>query len=180
MPKLTAFFYQILKHERFSDNVGVYNDLALLKLNSSVPFDGLNYTVNSVCLSDYDLLEKATLGPCVTIGWGTERKEDIASMSYLKEVNLPLVDHVTCFTKHGFHLDASTQLCAGGRPQGGAGTCFGDSGSPLQCRVGKDGPWHLVGVTSYGKACAQPGIADVFTKVAAFKDWIEGTIREHN
>jgi len=118
-------------------------------------------------------MSQLTLNSCVTIGWGSEAKGG-QSTEYLKEVKLPLVDVDKCFAKHHFNFDANTHICAGGLETGGAGTCFGDSGSPLACLV--NGQWHLIGITSYGKACALPGIADVFTKIAAFNDWILETI----
>lgn len=75
-------------------------------------------------------LEK-TPTSCFAIGFGAERKEDtFTGSARLKEVQLPLVPAHRCFAEHGFRLDANTQLCAGGRAQGGAGTCFGDSGAP--------------------------------------------------
>uniref|UniRef100_A0A336N0F4 CSON009918 protein n=1 Tax=Culicoides sonorensis TaxID=179676 RepID=A0A336N0F4_CULSO len=53
-------------------------------------------------------------------------------------------------------------------------TCLGDSGGPLQIKLlgnAKMNPF-LIGVTSFGKACADhtPG---VYTKIAAYIDWIE-------
>ena len=40
-------------------------------------------------------------------------------------------------------------ICAGPITEGGAGTCIGDSGGPLQCSL-KDGRWYLAGITSFG------------------------------
>ncbi len=31
----------------------------------------------------------------------------------------------------------------------------GDSGGPLQCKIGTK--WHLAGITSFGSGCAKPG-----------------------
>lgn len=32
--------------------------------------------------------------------------------------------------------------------------------------------WVLVGVTSFGRGCAQPGYSGVYTRTAAYIDWI--------
>lgn len=98
-----------------------------------------NFTLNAVCLASWTTMEALERtptttehAPCFAIGFGAERKEDTFSSgpARLKEVQLPLVPAPRCFAEHGFRLDANTQLCAGGRAQGGAGTCFGDSGAP--------------------------------------------------
>ena len=60
-------------------------------------------------------------------------------------------------------------LCAG-YPQGGTDTCQGDSGGPLLARA-LDGSLRLVGATSFGDGCAQPGKPGVYARVA------EGPIR---
>lgn len=73
---------------------------------------------------------------------------------------------------HGGHL------CAG-KLNGEGGTCVGDSGGPLQCRLNKDGPWILVGVTSFGSGCALEGFPDVYTRTSYYMKWIEDTIAAH-
>jgi secreted trypsin-like serine protease len=73
------------------------------------------------------------------------------------------------------HINNETNICAGGSSKGGKGTCKGDAGGPLQCQSA-DKKWYQIGITSWGKPCAKPGIPDVFTRVAYFRDWIEKTI----
>lgn len=51
----------------------------------------------------------------------------------------------------------------------------GDSGGPLVCK--KNGVFYLVGVVSYGTlSCKEIYVPTVFTKVAAYKKWIDDTI----
>jgi secreted trypsin-like serine protease len=69
----------------------------------------------------------------------------------------------------GGSFDPKTMLCAG-YPQGGTDTCQGDSGGPLLARA-LDGSRRLVGATSFGDGCAQPGKPGVYARVA------EGPIR---
>jgi trypsin len=66
-------------------------------------------------------------------------------------------------------FEAHTMLCAG-YPQGGTDTCQGDSGGPLLAHAA-GGAFRLVGATSFGDGCAQPGKYGVYARVA------EGPIR---
>jgi hypothetical protein len=66
-------------------------------------------------------------------------------------------------------FDPSTMVCAG-YPAGGVDTCAGDSGGPLLA-VRPEGAFRLVGATSFGNGCAQPGYPGVYARVA------EGPIR---
>jgi secreted trypsin-like serine protease len=40
--------------------------------------------------------------------------------------------------------------------------------------------WILVGLTSYGAECADPLYSGVYTRVAAFQNWIESYTNESN
>jgi secreted trypsin-like serine protease len=66
-------------------------------------------------------------------------------------------------------FDPKTMLCAG-YPQGGTDTCEGDSGGPLLTPAAH-GELRLVGATSFGNGCAQPGKPGVYARLA------EGPIR---
>lgn len=33
--------------------------------------------------------------------------------------------------------------------------------------------WVLAGLTSYGRGCARPGFAGVYTRIAVYEDWIK-------
>lgn len=65
-------------------------------------------------------------------------------------------------------------LC-GGKADGEGGTCVGDSGGPLQCRITENGPWILAGITSFGWNCSV-NVPDVFTRISYYVNWISGTI----
>ena len=63
-------------------------------------------------------------------------------------------------------------LCAG-YPQGGTDTCQGDSGGPLFGRDGS-GALKVIGATSFGEGCAQPGKPGVYARVgdSVLREWI--------
>jgi len=70
----------------------------------------------------------------------------------------------------GFESD--TQVAAG-FPEGGVDTCQGDSGGPLLVpAAGAD--FRLVGDTSYGRGCAEPGYPGVYGRLAdtTLREWI--------
>ena len=52
-------------------------------------------------------------------------------------------------------------------------SCNADSGGPLVYREFTGDPWVQVGLVSFGnKNCGSKGFPGVYTKVAAFMDWI--------
>jgi secreted trypsin-like serine protease len=63
-------------------------------------------------------------------------------------------------------------VCAG-YPEGGVDTCQGDSGGPMFGDA--SGVLRVVGVTSWGNGCAQPGQPGVYARVADTKlrTWVE-------
>ncbi len=54
-------------------------------------------------------------------------------------------------------------------------TCQGDSGGPLMM-FSSNNQWILIGTTSFGDGCAQANYSGVYTRVAAFQDWINTTM----
>jgi secreted trypsin-like serine protease len=53
-------------------------------------------------------------------------------------------------------------------------SCQGDSGGGLL--YFKNGRWHAAGVVSYAIGCGQQAYPTVFTKTAAYIDWIQEII----
>jgi secreted trypsin-like serine protease len=68
-------------------------------------------------------------------------------------------------------FESETQVGAG-FPQGGVDTCQGDSGGPLLVPAGSE--MRLVGDTSYGAGCAEPGFPGVYGRLAddTLREWI--------
>jgi secreted trypsin-like serine protease len=74
-------------------------------------------------------------------------------------------------TENSGYLTEFAHLCAGW-PEGGKDGCQGDSGGPLICADEENQP-VLVGVTSWGFGCAEPGHPGVWARVSSYVDWIE-------
>ncbi|BFF92734.1 transmembrane protease serine 7 [Drosophila madeirensis] len=115
---------------------------------------------------------------CVATGWGKANISGDLSSQLLK-TQVPLHQNGRCKDAYGSFVNIhGGHLCAG-KLNGEGGTCVGDSGGPLQCRLSHNGPWILVGVTSFGSGCALEGFPDVYTRTSFYMKWIEDTIASH-
>ncbi|GLV42437.1 uncharacterized protein CBL_03174 [Carabus blaptoides fortunei] len=102
-------------------------------------------------------------------GWGHTSHPGETS-DHLKFIELRAISLITCATAVKPTLVFNTQFCTYNRP--GEGTCDADSGGPVVFMN------RVVGIVSFGKKCAV-GKPDVFTKVSAYIQWINETIREN-
>jgi trypsin len=111
-----------------------------------------------------------TAGTLETIvGWGaTEEGGDLPDN--LQEARVPITTDAYCAGAYS-DFDPQTMVCAG-FPEGGVDTCQGDSGGPLLVPAGAE--MRLVGDTSYGAGCAEPGFPGVYGRVAdtTLREWI--------
>ncbi len=105
----------------------------------------------------------------------------------LQVAQVPIVDDATCAQAYPddpssptypAYFEPQSQICAG-YPQGGIDTCQGDSGGPM---FGHDalGRLKVVGSTSYGNGCAEPGYPGVYARVAdtLLREWIRSVAPE--
>ncbi|XP_039620541.1 granzyme B(G,H)-like isoform X2 [Polypterus senegalus] len=100
---------------------------------------------------------------CFVAGWGLTATNGSLS-NVLREVEVTV--RRSC--------DSPSKICA--RGSGIKGACNGDSGGPLVCSVNCGIP-EAVGIVSYGpRKCESPG-NNVYTKVSAYRDWIDWNIR---
>uniref|UniRef100_A0A1I8NR22 Peptidase S1 domain-containing protein n=2 Tax=Stomoxys calcitrans TaxID=35570 RepID=A0A1I8NR22_STOCA len=112
---------------------------------------------------------------CVATGWGKANVSgDLTDL--LLKTNVPLHNNRRCKEAYGSFVRIHRgHLCAG-KLNGKGGTCVGDSGGPLQCRLTKTGPWILAGITSFGSGCSLEGYPDVYTRTSHYMKWIQDTI----
>jgi hypothetical protein len=91
----------------------------------------------------------------------------------LMEVDIPLVDEGTCRKTYS-HTNAvidHRSLCAG-LAEGGRDSCQGDSGGPLVAKA-TNGRFVQIGVVSNGIGCGLKDGYGAYSRVSAFKDWIQ-------
>ncbi|XP_041763825.1 uncharacterized protein LOC121589185 [Anopheles merus] len=115
---------------------------------------------------------------CLATGWGKSTIDDELT-DVLLQTRAPIQSTKKCEEAYGDFIKLHRgHLCAGNL-DGAGGTCVGDSGGPLQCRISKRGPWVLVGITSFGSGCAFKNYPDVYTKISFYRQWIVDTIQNN-
>lgn len=97
---------------------------------------------------------------------------------------VPIVSDADCAKAYGESnrldgFDPATMVCAGYLDKGGVDTCQGDSGGPLYGHT-TVGDLRVVGATSWGSGCADPGFPGVYARVAddAIRNWIASVAPE--
>ncbi|CAG0920440.1 unnamed protein product [Notodromas monacha] len=137
------------------------NDICLLKL--AEPLE-LNDAVQPIALpGDREEPEEGDI--LIASGWGTTSSGGNLP-EVLQWVRVPYVNDNVCDNLNGGV--AESMICAGNVEDGGVDTCQGDSGGPLT----DEAVSKLLGLTSWGYGCAQPGYPGVYTQVSYFLDWI--------
>jgi secreted trypsin-like serine protease len=150
---------KITVHEGYNPR-DTANDIAILELSTSLTF---NNFVSPICLPPADV----PIGSkCVVTGWG--ETEDTGDDSVLRQVIVPIVSQSVC--RVSYPKLTTGNVCAG-LAEGGKDVCDGDSGGPFVCNV--NGRWELQGIVSYGEGCADPEYYGVYTRVTAYKTWIQ-------
>jgi secreted trypsin-like serine protease len=141
------------------------NDIALVKLKAS----SLTPGGRVVPLAAASLVVPPGQ-PLEVTGWGAT-KEGGSGSSVLMKATVPLVDTPTCNAKDSYAGKIKdSMMCAGAR-DGGIDSCQGDSGGPLVWKTSEGAV--LVGVVSHGEGCARKLKYGVYTRVSAFRDWID-------
>ncbi|KAK7919661.1 hypothetical protein WMY93_010945 [Mugilogobius chulae] len=163
---------QIIVHPNYNATYLFDNDIALMRLSSSITYT--NY-IRPVCLAaSSSQFHNST--SCWATGWGRLSKDE-PNVAYdvLQEVQIPVIGSNQCSCNYkNITTISSNMLCAG---VSGKGVCQGDSGGPLQCKQGST--WIQAGISSFGIPCAL-GIPEVFARVSKFQTWITSYIAATN
>lgn len=153
---------RVAVHPQFQ-NVQKGSDMAVLTLERPVKQSPLP-VASSRDKSLYQPGKQAAV-----LGWGATGENGSSSTS-LRKARPPVVSDEDCTKAYGAGYVARAMVCAG-VAQGGVDACQGDSGGPLVA----DG--KLIGIVSWGNGCARPGTPGVYTRVAAYGDFIQDQIR---
>uniref|UniRef100_A0A8C8XX33 Transmembrane protease serine 5 n=1 Tax=Panthera leo TaxID=9689 RepID=A0A8C8XX33_PANLE len=169
-PHQGAVVERIIPHPLYSTQNHDY-DVALLQLRTPLNFSD---TVGAVCLP----AEKQDFprgSQCWVSGWGHTDPSHTHNSDTLQDTVVPLLGTRLCNSSCMYSGALTPRMLCAGYVDGRADACQGDSGGPLVCLDG--GTWHLVGVVSWGRGCAEPNHPGVYAKVAEFLDWIHDTVR---
>jgi len=149
-------------------------DLALVKLEKKLDFEGEHKHLAPVCLATPEDDQKfaAPGTTCTVSGWGYIDNRGGTLPDTLHKVDVPVWANDEC--KEEFNQLTDKHICT--RRSGIHSTCAGDSGGPLQCKK-DDGSFVQVGTVSYSLPdCQSDPKPSVFTRVSSYHDWIMETI----
>ncbi|XP_055322952.1 ovochymase isoform X1 [Sitodiplosis mosellana] len=120
---------------------------------------------------------------CVATGWGMSYKDGEKLSDNLIKTRVLIFDNERCQEVYGEHVNIHEGHLCGGAINGKGGTCVGDSGGPLNCRLHKNGPWVLAGITSFGSGCSSfdgnPYHPDVYIRISYYIKWIVKTMSQN-
>ncbi len=161
----------ISSHPNATSTNSLRYDVAKLTLAAPVTGGAATLATVAPSPSSDDLLWNP--GALLTItGWGDTQASD-SPPANLHEAQVPRVSDSACTSAYGSEFGAASMVCAG-YDEGGVDTCQGDSGGPLiapsaaaPATPDKTDPahWRLVGVTSWGYGCAEPGAPGVYARL---------------
>nr|AYV99620.1 venom polypeptide [Dolopus genitalis] len=156
---------KIIVHPEYSMDT-MYNDIALIHLNESIPIDGAY--VNPVPLATKSFPEES---PCVVSGWGHMKIPGFEGKfiaENMQKANVFILSKSDCaknYTKEDYVV-WEKQICVGviGKE---IDSCQGDSGGPLVCNG------VLAALVSTGTGCATPGFPGIYTDIPQYLDFIQ-------
>lgn len=168
-------FDKIIIHPNYDKDDDWFNDIALIRLSSSVPSGVDVDTIQSIKLPEQGNITYPPDGTkCHMAGWGCQSLGG-GGAENAHDVVLPKVSDNICKWTYG--VSTETRLCAGGN-SAGRGICSGDSGGPLMCHNNQH--WVLIGIASFTSASRPSQFPGAFTRVAAYTDWINTQISQNS
>jgi len=103
-------------------------------------------------------------------GWGSTSSSGVVVLPpSLRFARVLPVPQLACKHAMGEDRISDGMICAFGD---GTDTCQGDSGGPMTSQAKEGDGYSLVGITSWGDGCAQPGTYGVYARVGYYMDWV--------
>ncbi|XP_065091659.1 serine protease hepsin-like [Ochlerotatus camptorhynchus] len=161
---IKTFFYSGLTNN---------NDIALMELTFPVTISADRLV--PVCLPQpNDNVYDGKMA--IVTGWG---KTSLGGLSdVLQELKVPILTNAKCRRTSYWAFQITNKMLCAGYVEGGRDSCQGDSGGPLQVYNNSTLRYELVGIVSWGRACAQKNYPGVYTRVNKFLRWINNNVKD--
>uniref|UniRef100_A0A670JF83 Acrosin n=1 Tax=Podarcis muralis TaxID=64176 RepID=A0A670JF83_PODMU len=168
--------HKVLLHQDYNPRTEA-NDIALIKLEKPVTFSDY---VQPACLPPVTMGSDTSFSDCHISGWGTtsQNSERLGTSDILQEAKINILDTKKCNSSQWYNGAMSPHTICAGYEEGGIDSCQGDSGGPLMCKTSQDSPYYVIGITSWGKGCAQANNPGIYTFTKDFLEWILGEMVE--
>ncbi|XP_031759056.1 ovochymase-2 [Xenopus tropicalis] len=169
----------IIKHENFAfpQNNDHSYDIALMHISEKVT------EVQPACLpASTKFLPAGEL--CYWAGWAASSKggAKFANTKEKFQVPIPILSYETCSQpKFWWSQLTTSMICAGFESaEKLKSECRNEAEGALFCKSSADAAWEIHGIASFGPSdCVVDKKPPVFTRVSAYKDWIENAIQKY-
>ena len=151
---------RVVLAEDYGIQSGSGSDISLLELDQASKVTPMKIA----SVAERKLWNPGVLATIAGFGVTSESSQDPPDQMQRARVPIRTDDECQKAYPDSGGYDPKTMLCAG-YPQGGTDTCQGDSGGPLYIKL-KTGRNRLVGATSEGQGCAEPGKYGIYARVA--------------
>lgn len=147
------------------NSASINGDVAVITLSSSLSFDA---RTQPHCIPTQG---RVPSGAAMNIGWGLTSNGGSVS-PVLRQVEIDILERATCQSIYQFINPITMGMVCARKAGVNAGSCNGDSGSPLLC--GTAGNRFICGVVSWGIGgnCGNPNYPSVFANPAHYSTWI--------
>uniref|UniRef100_W5LYS8 Peptidase S1 domain-containing protein n=1 Tax=Lepisosteus oculatus TaxID=7918 RepID=W5LYS8_LEPOC len=151
-----------------TEDMNIYDDIALLKLDSPVSFTSY---IQPICLADSSSSFYSCTS-CWFTGWVDMTGGVISGNETLQQTQLPLIEITACihFMEEllGIPYLTENMICAG-VIQSELSSCWNDSENPLVCK--QESSWTLAGVVNRYTGCGKMLV--IYSGVSNYKSWIK-------
>lgn len=162
---------QIQPFEQYNKPFKQNHDIALLRLRTDLQ---LTWLIQPIRMSSIDFNGNYPGFRYYISGWGLTSKQSTELAQNLQFTYVNLVSWQLCQSLYQNKTTVTPNMLCAGIGSGGRDTCQGDSGGPLTA-VAPNGDLLLVGIVSRGFDCGLELTPGIYTKVLAYRAWIEST-----